>query len=134
MVARVTQYQSIIRSLLYLMIGTRLDIAYAVTYLSQFCTNPSAEHYKAAPHICRYLVGMQDYSLVYSNKGNKGLVAYSDSDWAADKIWCRSITGNFFKLASGIIFGIHMPRKPLPSHPQRLSIWQYPIALSKQSR
>ena len=32
-----------------------------------------------------------------------GLEAYSDSDWAADKIWRCSITGIFFKLASGII-------------------------------
>ena len=51
-VAKVTNYQSIIGSLLYLMIGTRPDIAYAVTHLSQFCTNPSLVHYKAALHIC----------------------------------------------------------------------------------
>ena len=50
--AEVTNYQSIIGSLLYLMIGTRPDIAYAVTHLSQFCTNPSLEHYKAALQIC----------------------------------------------------------------------------------
>ena len=46
--AEVTNYQSIIGSFLYLMIGTRPDIAYAVTHLSQFCTNPSLEHYKVA--------------------------------------------------------------------------------------
>ena len=101
--AEVTNYQSIIGSLLYLMIGTRPDIAYAVTHLSQFCTNPSPEHYKAALHICQYLVGTQDYSLVYSNTGDKGLEAYLDSNWAADKIWRHSVTGNFFKLAGGII-------------------------------
>ena len=99
----VTNYQSIIGSLLYLMTGTRPDIAYAVTHLSQFCTNPSPEHYKATLHICQYLVGTQDYLLVYSNTGDKGLEAYLDSDWAADKIQRHSITGNFFKLAGGII-------------------------------
>jgi hypothetical protein len=32
--AEITRYQSIIGSLLYLMIGTRPDISYAVTHLS----------------------------------------------------------------------------------------------------
>ena len=92
--AEVTNYQSIIGSLLYLMIGTRPDIAYAVTHLSQFCTNFSPEHYKVALHICQYLVGTQNYSLVYSNTGDQGLEAYLDSNWAANKIQCHSITGN----------------------------------------
>jgi hypothetical protein len=85
------------------MIGTHPDIFYAVTHLSQFTMNPSEDHYKAALHICRYLAGTQDYKLVYSKTANKGLMAYVDSDWAADKIWCRSVTGYFFKLADGII-------------------------------
>lgn len=36
-----SKYQSIIGSLLYLMIGTRPDIAFAVTKLAQFAANPS---------------------------------------------------------------------------------------------
>jgi Reverse transcriptase (RNA-dependent DNA polymerase) len=40
------QYQSIIGSLLYLMIGTRPDIAFAVTKLAQFSSNPSQEHFE----------------------------------------------------------------------------------------
>jgi hypothetical protein len=40
------QYQSIIGSLLYLMIGTRPDIAFAVTRLAQFSANPSQEHFE----------------------------------------------------------------------------------------
>jgi hypothetical protein len=39
-------YQSIIGSLLYLMIGTCPDIAFAVTKLAQFSTNPSQEHFE----------------------------------------------------------------------------------------
>ena len=53
--------------------------------------------------MCHYLVGTCDYKLVYTCEGDKGLIAYTDSDWAADKIWQRSITGYFFKLANGII-------------------------------
>jgi Reverse transcriptase (RNA-dependent DNA polymerase) len=103
MAAEVTRYQSIIGSLLYLMIGTCPDISYAVTHLSQFSINPSEDHYKAALHICRYLASTQDYKLVYGKTADKGLMAYTDSDWAADKIRRCSVTGYFFKLANGII-------------------------------
>jgi chaperone required for assembly of F1-ATPase len=103
MVAEITCYQSIIGSLLYLMIGTCPDISFTVTHLSQFSTNPSKDHYKAAMHICHYLAGTQDYMLVYSNTTDKGLMAYADSNWAADKVWCRSVTGYFLKLANGIV-------------------------------
>jgi hypothetical protein len=39
-------YQSIIGSLLYLMIGTHPDILFAVTKLAQFSANPSQEHFE----------------------------------------------------------------------------------------
>ena len=68
------------------MIGTCPDIAFTVTHLSQFSTNSTKDHYKAAQHVCCYLVGTHDYKLVYSWEENKGLVAFTDSDWAADKI------------------------------------------------
>ena len=101
--AEITCYQSIIGSLLYLMIGTQSDIAFAVTHLLQFSTNPTEDHSKAAQHVCHYLVGTCDYKLVYTHEENKGLVAYTNSDWAADKIQRHSITGYFFKLANSII-------------------------------
>jgi Reverse transcriptase (RNA-dependent DNA polymerase) len=40
------QYQSIIGPLLYLIIGTRPDIAFAVTRLAQLSANPSQEHFE----------------------------------------------------------------------------------------
>src|SRR5271156_2423715 len=89
--------------LLYLMLGTRPDISFAVTKLSRFSSNPSQDHIHKAKYIFHYLVGTQDYSLRYSHKTGKGLIAYTDSDWAADTIKRRSVTGYFFKLADGII-------------------------------
>jgi hypothetical protein len=73
-------YQSIIGSLLYLMIGTRPDIAFAVTKLAQFSANLSQEHFERAKYICRYLIGTKNYSLVFKHALGKGLVAYMDSD------------------------------------------------------
>ena len=97
-----TKYQSIIGSLLYIMLGTCPDICYAVTKLVQFSVNPSKEHMDKVKYIVRYLLSTKDYLLVFDGASGKGLIAYTNSDWAADTIKCWSITGNFFKLASGI--------------------------------
>jgi hypothetical protein len=97
------KYQTVIGSLLYLMLGTRPDIAFAVIKMSQFSANPSQEHLDKAMYIMRYLVGTQDYSIVYDGVVADGLITYTDSDWAADQIKCQSMTGYFATLAGGII-------------------------------
>ena len=51
----ITQYQSLIGSLMYAMLGTCPDLSFAVTKLSQFRSNPTEYRYKAAKHILRYL-------------------------------------------------------------------------------
>jgi hypothetical protein len=97
------RYQAIIGSLLYLMIGTRPDIAFAVTRLAQYAANPSQEHMDKALYICKYLAGTANYELIYDGSSNKGLLAYSDSDFAGCTDTRRSITGYMVKLANGII-------------------------------
>ena len=88
-------YQSIIGSLLYIMLGTRPDITYAVTKLAQFAANPLKEHMSKAQYICRYLNSTPNYSLVYDGSGDEGIIAFMDSDWPDDPIKRRSITGYF---------------------------------------
>ena len=41
------------------MLGTRPDIAFAVTKLAQYAANPSKDHLDKALYICRYLIGTQ---------------------------------------------------------------------------
>ena len=98
-----SQYQQVIGSLLYIMLGTRPDIAYAVTKLSQYAANPSEEHLSRAYYICRYLAGTPNYALVYNGKGGDGLIGFADSDWASDPITRKSTTGYLVKLANGVI-------------------------------
>jgi len=64
------------------MLGTRPDIAFAVTKMSQFAANPSEEHLSKALYICRYLVGTADYSLTYG-RSRDGIITYADSDWGS---------------------------------------------------
>ena len=95
-------FQQVIGSLLYIMIGTRPDIAYAVTKMSQFAANPNKEHLDRALYICRYLLGTSKYSLVYDGKSGGGLIGFADSDWASDPITRKSTTGYLVKLANGV--------------------------------
>ena len=97
-----SKFQQVIGSLLYIMIGTRPDIAYAVTKLSQFAANPSRDHLDRALYICRYLLGTSQYALVYDGKSNGGLAGFADSDWASDPITRKSTTGFLVKLANGV--------------------------------
>jgi hypothetical protein len=98
-----SRYQTVIGSLLYLMLGTRPDIAYAVTKLAQFAANPSQEHLDKALYICRYLVGTSQYRLTYDGDCGEGLAACTDSDWASEPDGRRSQTGFFLKMAGGLI-------------------------------
>jgi hypothetical protein len=96
-------FQSVIGSLMYLILGTCPDIAYAVTKLAKHAANPSREHLDKALYIMKYLAGTCDYALIYDGTGGVGtrLVAYTDSDYAQDPMHQLFQTGNLVTLASG---------------------------------
>jgi hypothetical protein len=77
------KYQMVIGSLMFLMLGTCADIAFAVTKLAQYTANPSKDHYNKALYIIRYLIGTCKYCLVYDGNTQYGLLAYTDSDWVS---------------------------------------------------
>lgn len=60
-----TDYQSLVGSLMYAVIGTRPDLAYTVTRLSQYSSCPTTEHYSTAKRVLRYLQGSLDHELFY---------------------------------------------------------------------
>ncbi|VDC05887.1 unnamed protein product [Peniophora sp. CBMAI 1063] len=93
------QFQTVIGSLMYLMLGTHPDIAFAVMKLSQQAVNPCDEHLDKALHVCHYLVGTKDYCLVFDGISGKGIFAMTDSDWASDPSHRQSQTGYFLLLA-----------------------------------
>ena len=96
-------FQMVIGSLLYLMLGTRPNIAFVVTHLSHHSANPSQDHLSEVLYICHYLIGMLEYSLVYNGGSGAGLTACTDSDWGSDPTSCLSQTGFYLKLADGLI-------------------------------
>jgi hypothetical protein len=98
-------YQQVIGSLLYCP-----DICFAVTKMLQFSANPSQEHLDKAMYICKYLARTSRYTLVYNGHSQKGLLAYTDSDWVADKVTRQSLAISS-RLPMASLAGDHKLRK-----------------------
>lgn len=94
------EYSSIIGSLMYAMIYTRPDIAYALGRLSQFMRDPAKHHMRALRRVMRYLRFTIDYRLCFGPYGQTSLIVYSDADYASDRTDRKSISG-----AAGILGG-----------------------------
>lgn len=77
-------YRELIGSLMYLAIGTRPDIAFAVSFLSRFQEGATDNHFKHAKRILRYLKGTQDLKLTYKC-GQEPLEGWVDADFANDE-------------------------------------------------
>ena len=60
-------YASAIGSLMYAMLCTRPDIAYAVSVTSRFQSNPGLEHWVAVKAIFKYLRRTKDLVLTYGD-------------------------------------------------------------------
>jgi len=96
------QYQSNVGSQMYAMLCTRPDLAFTISQISQFSSNPSTIHESAAKRALRYLNGTRNFGITFD--GNRGLVleGYSDADWGAGEDR-KSISGYVFTLAGGAI-------------------------------
>jgi hypothetical protein len=88
--------------LLYIMLGTRPDIAFAVTKLAQQSINPTKDHLSKAKHILAYLNSTCNYMLDYDGKFGLGLVAFVDLDWGSNSNTQQSQTGFLLRLAGGV--------------------------------
>ena len=62
------RYQSAVGSLIYLMLGTRPDISFAVSILSRFTAFPRTKHEEALHHLFRYLRATPKIGITYRSK------------------------------------------------------------------
>ena len=76
-------YASIGDSLMYAMVCTRLDIAFAVGVVSRFMRNLGKEHWAAVKWILRYLRGNSSVYLRYGPRESM-LNGFTDSDISGD--------------------------------------------------
>ena len=107
-------YREVVGSLLWLSLGTRPDITYAVSQVAKFSSNPGPQHWEAVHRIIRYLHGTRTLGLTYhahqhgSDDSPVTLTSmkphgYVDADYARDKTTFRSVTGYIYFLAKAPI-------------------------------
>lgn len=94
-------YREAVGSLMYAAIGTRPDIAFAVSTLAQFNDNPGWVHWDAVKRVFRYLLGTKALSLVYGGD-MKGLEGFVDADGALQE-HRRTIMGYLFLVDGGAV-------------------------------
>jgi Reverse transcriptase (RNA-dependent DNA polymerase) len=92
----VSRYRKKIESLLYATVTTRADIAFAVSRLARFMTNPGPIHHAAADRILLYLKRYRDLGLQFG--GGDGFLIASDASFADNTIdrkhmRCSSLVG-----------------------------------------
>jgi len=85
-------YQRLVGRLIYLS-HTRLDVAFAVSLVSQFMHQPKEIHLQAALRIVQYLKGTPGRGILFERNGNENLEAYTDADYAGSIVDRRSTTG-----------------------------------------
>jgi Reverse transcriptase (RNA-dependent DNA polymerase) len=101
------RYQSIVGAVMYAMCCTRPDIAFTISTLSQYSSNPDKLHWRGLQHLLRYLKGTIDHKLTYQGTGTittaPELNGYCDADYGGDLDGRRSTTGYVFLLCGAPI-------------------------------
>ena len=98
---RKVPYREAIGSLMYASIGTRPDITFAVSTLSQFLENPGEAHWEAVKRVFRYLSGTRELALTYGRERHD-LLGFTDADGASQD-HRRAISGHAFIMDGGAI-------------------------------
>ena len=96
-------YQCLIEKLMYLVCGTRPDIAFAVGQLSKHNADPRKGHFWAAKRVVRYLKGTMQTGLIYGWENSSprdpspfGLKGYANSNFVGNPEDRKLVMGYIF--------------------------------------
>ena len=95
-------YASACGSLMYAMVATRPDIAFAVGVISRYMANPGKKHWDAVKGVMRYLKGTKEMCICFG-KHDAIVHGYTDSDYAGHPDNRKSTTGYVFTFTGGAI-------------------------------
>ena len=103
-----SEYQSMVGNIMYAMLGTRPDFAYAVSALSKFNQALITAHHSAMHRTLRYLQATKNTGILYKGEPNSITtmpepVCYTDSDWGGDRDKRRSTSGFVLTLCGGAV-------------------------------
>lgn len=85
-------FRQAVGSLMYLMIGSRPELAFSIQDVSRFLNAYAKPHWEAVKQIIKYVKGTTAHGLEFSGSDVR-LSAYSDSDYAADEDERKSVSG-----------------------------------------
>ena len=121
---QLTQYQSLLGELMHLMVQTRPDLAYCVSRLAQFMSNPTEDHWSALKRVLRYLQGTKDLGICYKHAlGNLSMSVWTDSSWGEDPDDSRSTNGYLVFMAGAQSLGKVLSSNLLPYPVLKQSTW-----------
>lgn len=93
-------FREAVGSLMYLMIATRPDIAFAVGVVCRHLDKPTQEDIVAVKRIFKYLQGTKGFGLYFNKNINLSFNIYSDADYAGDTETRRSTSGHIFLIGN----------------------------------
>lgn len=103
------RYLTAMGKLLYVMRATRPDLAYACSRLAHFCQRPGVRQWAAMVHVYRYLYATRHYGLclkgssVFDSDGVIVVCAYTDANYAAEKVSSRSTSGCIVRVGEAAV-------------------------------
>ena len=95
-------YAEAIGSVLWPVIVSRPDAAFAVSTLSQFIQNPGPAHWEALKHVIIFLGSSKDLWLTFGGRSKLAAEGFWDADWGGQK-HRHSISGHSFHMGAGAI-------------------------------
>ena len=98
-------YSNVIGCLMYAMICSRPDLAYAASLISRFMSNLGKMHWQAIKWVLRYVRAIVKHGLLSkkSEQGVDNILGFCDSDYCGDLDRRRSLTGFCFTLFRNVV-------------------------------
>lgn len=97
-------YREAIGALMYLMVGTRPDLAFSVGILSRKLENPTCEDWVKVKRVFRYIEGSMDKGILFKHDWKPGeLIGCSDADYFGCAETGRSTSGVVVLYSGGAI-------------------------------
>lgn len=96
-------YREVIGSIMYLMLGSRPDLCYPVSYLSRFQEKPMEIHWVHLKRLLRFLNGTTNVALVYTRRDMPTICGYCDADFAGDIVDRKSTSGFIYQVYGNTI-------------------------------
>lgn len=88
---------------MYLMIGTRPDVVFAIGKLSKFCERPERKHYNAVKLVLRYTSGSKSFGICFGSDLDIVAHGYTDAE-RCGHVKTRKATGGYlFLMGEGAI-------------------------------